>query len=92
MRVISTKEFRTHQGKFLDLVNEGEDVILKSRNRGSFKIVPVTEDDTLMSKEEFFAKLDKSIQEIKEGKCHTMLPGESLEDFLDRIENENNEL
>ncbi|WP_260389116.1 hypothetical protein [Weeksella virosa] len=41
-------------------MKEGEDVILKSRENGRFKLVPITEDDTLMSKEEFFNKLDRS--------------------------------
>ena len=39
-----------------------------SRRKGSFKIVPVTEDDTLMSKKEYFAMLDRGLQNIKEGK------------------------
>jgi hypothetical protein len=42
-------------------------------------------DDTLMSKEEYFAKLDRSLEEIKQGKGHTMLDGETLDDFLTRI-------
>ena len=68
MLVISTREFREHQGKYLKKVKEGEDVVLKSRENGSFKLVPLTEDDTLMNKEEFFNKLDLSLQQAKEGK------------------------
>lgn len=47
--------------------------------------MPVTNDDTLMSKEEFFAKLDKAKEEIKEGKTIAMEPDETLEDLLNRI-------
>ena len=32
------------------------------------------QDPTLLSKEEY-----------KQGKCHTMLPGETLDDFLNRV-------
>ena len=38
------------------------EVVIKSRDFGSFKLVPLTEDDTLMSKEEFFAKIDQAIE------------------------------
>ncbi len=38
------------------------------------------EDPTLMTKEEFFARVDKA----KEGSSYEMLPGENLTDFLTR--------
>ena len=41
MIVISTREFRANQTKFLDMARNGEDVILKSRSSGSFKLIPV---------------------------------------------------
>lgn len=51
MIVISTRDFRANQSKFMDMANSGEDVILKSRKNGSFKLVPVSEHDMLISKE-----------------------------------------
>ena len=42
-------------------------------------------DPTLITKEEFFAKLEKGEEEFKQGKCHQMLPGESLDEFLQRV-------
>ena len=68
MIVISAREFREKQGLYFDMASNGEDVVLKTRGKGSFKLVPVTEDDSLMSKEEFFKKIDRSIQQAKEGK------------------------
>ena len=56
MLVISTREFREKQGQYLGMIGMGEDIILKSRKEGSFKIVPITSDDTLMSKEAYMAK------------------------------------
>ena len=41
-------------------------------------------DPTLMSKEEFFAKLDKAEEEYHQGKYSTLLPGESVTDMLKR--------
>ncbi len=43
MVVISTRDFRANQTKFLNMAREGEDVILKSRSNGSFRLTPVEE-------------------------------------------------
>jgi hypothetical protein len=44
-----------------------------------------SDDPTLMTKEEFFAKLEKGEEEYLQGKYYEMLPGESLDDFLKRV-------
>jgi antitoxin (DNA-binding transcriptional repressor) of toxin-antitoxin stability system len=48
MIVISTRDFRTNQTKFLDMANNGEDIVLKSRRNGSFKLVPVAVENTVI--------------------------------------------
>ncbi len=89
METISAAEFRVHQGKYLDMIKRGIDIIIKSRNRGSFKITPIEEDDdSLMTKEEFFAKIDEGIRQIENGEYYELLPGEDLEDFLERVKKE----
>lgn len=39
-----------------------------------------------MTREEFYAKLDKGEEEYRQGKYYEMLPGESLEAFLNRVD------
>jgi len=51
MLVISMREFRSNQGKYLDLANAGKEVILKSREQGSFALTPIMEYTTLVPKE-----------------------------------------
>ena len=43
------------------------------------------DDPTLMTKEEFFANVDEAMEQARQGKVHRMLPGESLDDFLNRV-------
>ena len=43
-------------------------------------------DPTLMSKEEFFDKLNKAEEEYHQGKYSTLLPGESVTDMLKRCD------
>ena len=49
------------------------------------KLAAQKADPTLMTKEEFFAKLERAEEEYRQGKTYRMLPGENLEDFLKRI-------
>lgn len=51
MIVISTRDFRANQSKFLNMANKGEDIVLRSRKNGSFKLIPLKEEDMLISKE-----------------------------------------
>ena len=51
MLVISMREFRANQGKYLGLVRSGEEIILKSRENGSFALTPITECTALIPKE-----------------------------------------
>ena len=72
MLVISTREFRDKQRSYLDRVDTGAEILILRGKNKSYKIVPVTEDDTLMSKEEYFAKLERGLQSIKGGKGKRM--------------------
>jgi len=72
MLIISTKEFRDRQRNYLDQVDSGSEILIQRGKNKSYKIVPVTDDDTLMSKEEFFARLERGLQNIKEGKGRKM--------------------
>lgn len=85
MLVVSAREFRENQKSYLDQVINGAELLITRGKKQAFKILPVTNNDTLMSKEEFFAKLDKAKEEIKEGKTIAMEPDETLEDLLNRI-------
>ena len=49
------------------------------------KLVAKKEDPTLMTKEEFFARVDEAREQIRRGEGIRMLPDESLDDFLKRV-------
>ncbi|MDR0332885.1 MAG: hypothetical protein LBI15_05420 [Dysgonamonadaceae bacterium] len=72
MLVISTREFREKQGIYLGMAKNGEDIILKSRENGSFKLIPVSENDMIVEKD-YYLKPDAdlaraiSVEEFREG-------------------------
>jgi hypothetical protein len=49
------------------------------------KLVAKKADPTLMTKEEFFAKLDKAERQMERGEYSVMLPGEDLTTHLKRL-------
>ena len=71
MLVISTRELTQTPQKKIEMVNE-QRVIIKRKNR-FFQIVDLGEEipelnDSLISKAEMYAKIDRGIDEYKEGK------------------------
>ena len=68
MLVVSTREFRDKQKSYLDQIDSGVEILIQRRKNKAYKIVPVAEDDTLMSKKAYFAMIDRGLQSIKEGK------------------------
>ncbi len=85
MLIISSREFRANTGRYLEMVAKGIDVILKSRNSGSFRLVPVKESDVVMSEKEFYEKVNRSIKQAEEGMVIRQDEGESVDDFIDRM-------
>lgn len=85
MIIINSREFRSNQSKYLELVSKGEGVILKTRSLGSFKITPVTEDDTLISKADMLNKLEQARNEILSGKGKTFNNKEELASYLNLV-------
>ncbi len=60
--------------------------LMKRLTRYAKKLVKEREaDPTLMTKEEFFARVDEAREQIRRGEGVEMLPDESLDEFLQRV-------
>lgn len=59
MEIVTAREFRSNQGKFLTAARLGKSVVLTSRY-GNFKITPVTESDRIIE-----SRLLSSMEEVK---------------------------
>lgn len=77
MHIVSAREFRANQTAVLKKALAGESVLLNSRI-GTFKILPVTEEDTLTTR---FCKGLEEVKQIREGK----LKGYSVEELLNEL-------
>ena len=48
MKIVTSREFRDHQKKYFEMVDNNEQVIVKRKDR-AYKLVPVSEDDILVN-------------------------------------------
>ncbi len=88
MVIVSSREFRANQRKYFDLARTN-DVVIISRTHGSYRLVPVMEDDTVIDQATLDAKIRKGISEYESGRVTRMNEGENMDDFLGRMINEN---
>ena len=88
MVIVSSREFRAHQRKYFDLARTN-DVVITSRSFGSYRLVPVSEDDVLIDAATLDAKIRQGIADYEAGKVYRMDESESTEDFLNRMIGEN---
>jgi antitoxin (DNA-binding transcriptional repressor) of toxin-antitoxin stability system len=85
MIIVSSREFRDKQKSYLDRVDAGAEILIRRGKNKSYRIVPVKEDDTLMSKEAFFAILDSSLHDIQDGKGIRIKGKDELKNYLDSL-------
>lgn len=67
MIIISARDFRESQGKYLKKALNGSDLILTTRDYGSFRIVPVRSDDKVYNDAELDEMVQSAIEEYEEG-------------------------
>lgn len=84
MTIVSTRDFRANQTKFLDMALRGEHVVLKSR-RGSVRLMPVEEEEE-EPKRDVTAEICQGMKDWKEyletGKSDNFVTWEEMMDEL----------
>ncbi|HLV52141.1 MAG TPA: type II toxin-antitoxin system Phd/YefM family antitoxin [Flavobacterium sp.] len=61
MLIISSREFRDNQASYLDRVDNGEEILVQRGRNKAYKIIPITQDDTIISKE-YILSADKDLE------------------------------
>ena len=81
---VSSREFRANQSKYFDLALVN-DVVITSRTHGSYRLVPIKENDMLLNEETLNEKIRQGIADYESGKVYRIREGESSDDFLGRM-------
>jgi hypothetical protein len=82
MVVVTGRDFRANTAKYVGVALSGEDVVVKSR-AGSFRVVPISEDDIIINKRDLSAELRGALLEAKES-----MEGKRKLNTLDNLINE----
>ena len=86
MTIVSTRDFRANQTKFVDMALRGEHVVLKSR-RGSVRLMPVEDEEKAEEpKRDVTAEICQAMKDWKEfldtGKSDKFVSWEEMMDEL----------
>jgi len=82
MIVISSREFRDHQKKYFDLIDDNEQVIVQRGKNKSYKLVPIMQDESLMTEDQFYAKIDRALKQAEEGKVLEIKSAQEFKSLL----------
>lgn len=81
---MTTMQLNAEIYRSLGVIAEDES-LMKRAARYLKKLAAQKEDDTLMTKEEFFAKIDLSLQQAREGKVTTFDNKEDMNAWLNSL-------
>ena len=85
MTIVSTREFRANQTKYLEMVDHGEHVILRSR-RGRYRLTPIPVEAVTHPQRDVTAEICQGMKDWKEfletGKSDKFCPAADLIDEL----------
>lgn len=90
IQIITSSEFRNNQRYYLDKAKEEGVVFISQRNEGIFALRPVTEIELYYSNPKVQEDLKVAREQVAKGEVYEMLPDESLDQFVDRMEEEGN--
>ena len=69
----------------MSIIAEDENLLKRAVKYLRKLVAEKEKDPTLLSKEDFFARVDEAREQIKRGEGIEMLPNETLDEFLVRI-------
>lgn len=83
MEALSVREYRNNLAASFTKADNGEQVLIRRKNE-IYALVKVGRED-LMITPELQARIDKSREEIKSGKCVTLKSSEDIDAYFDSL-------
>ena len=84
MVLVSSREFRANQRKYLDMARS-KDVVITSRSHGNYRLVPIADSDIILDSSQLEARISRGIAEFEQGKAEAISKGESIDEYLNRL-------
>ncbi len=84
MTAVQINSMNTRLWQDIGAIADNE-ALMKKLSKYVARLVKAKNDPTVMTREEFYAKIEKGEEDYRQGKTFAMLPGESYADFRKRI-------
>ncbi|MCH4147986.1 MAG: hypothetical protein LKG25_06180 [Prevotella sp.] len=81
---VTSRDFRSRQKDLFDLADKGEKIIIRRGKKKAYTLTPV-EDEDLFFTPKMLKKIDKSLQEAKDGKIKTFSSKEEVNKYLENL-------
>lgn len=81
---MTTNELNAEVLRNLSIVAEDENLLKRVARYLRRVVAEKQKDPTLMTEEEFFARVEEAEEQYRQGQYTTMMPGESVENMLRR--------
>ena len=81
---MTTFELKSEMTQALGIIGNDKDLLQKAL-RSLRRLAKAKQDSTLMTKDDFFKRVDEAREQINRGEGFEMMPGESYNDFRKRI-------
>ena len=82
---MTTMQLNAELLRNMSIIAEDENLLRRATKYLRKLVAEKKADPTLLTKEEFFARIDEAREQIKRGEGVEMLPDESLDEFLQRV-------
>ncbi len=79
MTVVTARDFRANQSKYIAMAHRGEEVVLSSARAGRVRLVPQYDNEITP---ELQAKIDAARKAFREGKCSTLRSEEEIRNWF----------
>ena len=81
---VTTRQFRDKQRTFFDLADSGKQIVIRRGKKQAYALAPVDDDDLYFTPE-MEAKIERALQQYKEGKYTLISTDEELNHFFDKL-------
>ena len=87
---VTSREFRNRQASLLNLADQGEEVVIKRRGKTSYVLTPVkenrvSESDGFELTDELEKDIQKSMEDIREGRYISFKSAEEAMKYLEEL-------
>ena len=81
---VTSRQFRDRQKTFFDLADTGRQIIIRRGKKQAYALAPINDDDLYFTPE-MEAKIERALQQYKEGKHTVISTEEGINHFFDSL-------